>query len=325
MTNIIVVDRPELIDGTCVFTHPAPHHADEVMATAMLSLLNPSAPLFVCRTRDKNILQNVIGKHIVYDVGGDYNPAKLIFDHHQIGFSEVRPNGIKYASTGLIWRDLGIQILDSLNIPREHADYIHRKIDYSMIEDIDARDNGQNDDNGKMTTSSIFMMFNGSMTDAYTGNQEFVDACELASMLLRKKIDYLHKLAKDKAYIETLLDQIKCPVMLMPNFVEGWKELVLESDVPQAKGLLYGVYPDYGRFAISAVPLSIDHQMQWRKPFPTDWRGLEGKDLCKKTGVDTAIFCHVSGFFAVAEAKEDALKMAKIAAIGGARAASMAC
>ena len=186
MAHIVVVEKPELINRGCVFTHPAPHHADEVMATAMLSLLNPSVPLSVYRTRDKNILKSAIGKHIIYDVGEEYNPKKMVFDHHQRGFSEIRPNGIKYASTGLIWRDLGTQILRSMGIPDMYTDYIHRKIDYTMIEDIDARDNGQHDDDGKMTTSSIFMMFNGG-------------------------------------------------------------------------------FSDHGRFAISAMPLSIRHQMQWRE------------------------------------------------------------
>lgn len=59
-------------------THTAPHHADEVFATAMLAIL---FPVELYRTRDQAIIDNT--NAIVYDVGGEFNPKKKRFDHHQ--------------------------------------------------------------------------------------------------------------------------------------------------------------------------------------------------------------------------------------------------
>ncbi|WP_419467549.1 MYG1 family protein [Allochromatium tepidum] len=36
------------------------------------------------------------------DVGGEYVPERGRFDHHQRSFCEVRPNGVKYSSFGLM-------------------------------------------------------------------------------------------------------------------------------------------------------------------------------------------------------------------------------
>ena len=62
-------------------THTAPHHADEVFATAMLAIL---FPMELFRTRDQNAISNT--KAIVYDVGGEFDPARKRFDHHQKSF-----------------------------------------------------------------------------------------------------------------------------------------------------------------------------------------------------------------------------------------------
>ena len=70
-------------------THVAPHHADEVFATVMLSVL---FPVELLRTRDQEIIKNT--KAIVYDVGGEFDPSKKRFDHHQKSFSEIRDDGI---------------------------------------------------------------------------------------------------------------------------------------------------------------------------------------------------------------------------------------
>lgn len=60
-------------------THSADMHADEVLATAILSLI---IPLKIFRTKDRSLIPHDYTVFI-YDIGGEYNPATLRFDHHQ--------------------------------------------------------------------------------------------------------------------------------------------------------------------------------------------------------------------------------------------------
>jgi len=50
-----------------------------------------------------------------------------------------------------------------------------------------------------------------------------------------------------------------------------------------------------------------------RKNFPKSWAGLRDQDLQNVSGVSDAIFCHRGLFLAVAETKEGAIELAKIA------------
>jgi uncharacterized UPF0160 family protein len=85
-----------------VATHPGNFHADDVFAIAVLGLVH--GPLDVVRTRDEAV-QDAADLRV--DVGGRSDPATGDFDHHQKGGAGERPNGIRYASLGLVWRAHG--------------------------------------------------------------------------------------------------------------------------------------------------------------------------------------------------------------------------
>src|ERR687885_1182144 len=85
-----------------VATHDGSFHADEVFAVAALSLLGE--PLEVVRTRDEVAMA---ASDVRVDVGFAADPATGDFDHHQRGGAGERPNGIPYASFGLVWRHHG--------------------------------------------------------------------------------------------------------------------------------------------------------------------------------------------------------------------------
>ena len=72
---------------------------------AALTLLDE--PVEIVRTRDREVMAAC---DLRVDVGFAYDPASGDFDHHQREFSEVRPNGIGYASFGLIWREFGARV-----------------------------------------------------------------------------------------------------------------------------------------------------------------------------------------------------------------------
>src|SRR3989344_202259 len=113
-----------------VVTHSGNFHTDEVFACAVLSLLN-DGNIEVIRSRKKEVW--VTGDYVV-DVGGEYDPSRGRFDHHQEGGAGVRPNGIPYSSFGLVWKEFGEKISGS--------SYVARVIDERVAQPVDAGDNG---------------------------------------------------------------------------------------------------------------------------------------------------------------------------------------
>ena len=113
-----------------LITHNGSFHADDLFATATLSILN-EGNVKIVRTRDQKVIAT--GDY-VYDVGGIYDEKLNHFDHHQKGGAGKRENGIPYSSFGLVWKTYGEKLCDS----KEVAD----KIDHKIVQPIDALDNG---------------------------------------------------------------------------------------------------------------------------------------------------------------------------------------
>lgn len=66
-------------DGPTIGTHSGTFHCDEVLACTMLLYTDHfKAPLIV-RSRDNEVLAKL---DLIADVGGEYIPEKLRFDHH---------------------------------------------------------------------------------------------------------------------------------------------------------------------------------------------------------------------------------------------------
>ena len=82
----------------CAFTHGGKFHADDVFSSALLLYINPEISI----TRGNSVPDDFTG--IVFDIG------RGEFDHHQKD-SRVRENGIPYAAFGLLWEELGTEIL----------------------------------------------------------------------------------------------------------------------------------------------------------------------------------------------------------------------
>ena len=96
-------------------THGNVFHADEILATAILTKINPELKV----ARVFRVPQNLSPNTIVYDVG--YGEL----DHHQKGGNGVRQNGVPYASAGLVWRRFGFQVVCNTCDPQavwEHVD-----------------------------------------------------------------------------------------------------------------------------------------------------------------------------------------------------------
>ncbi|MBR3353321.1 MYG1 family protein [Candidatus Saccharibacteria bacterium] len=292
-------------------THTAPHHADEVFATAMLAIL---FPVELYRTRDQAIIDST--NAIVYDVGGEFNPEKKRYDHHQKGFSEIRPDEITYSSAGLIWREYGVEIVKKLGenkgVDDEMAAEVVSRVDGALVRGIDARDNGQGEKGDSMSVSSVISTFNALWDENEDADTCFVKACEIAGMILEREVKVAISSACGRKLIADRIKTAGGAVLVMDKFIGGWLEEVVTSDDPKAANLLYAVFPaTSGDWNVQAIPPTIEDMMAQRKPFPEGWRGLRDEELVRASGVETAIFCHTAGFFAVAKTKEDAISLAE--------------
>ncbi|KAK4126673.1 metal-dependent protein hydrolase [Parathielavia appendiculata] len=128
-------------------THNGHFHADEALAVYML---RTHIPLYsgakLVRTRDPALLAEC---HTVVDVGGEYDPSRNRFDHHQRSFSTTFPGRpTKLSSAGLVYMHFGREIISRrLDQPQAEEDseqvgLVWRKIYESFIEALDAHDNG---------------------------------------------------------------------------------------------------------------------------------------------------------------------------------------
>ncbi len=293
----------------CV-THNGAFHADDLFATATLSILN-NGNIKIIRTRDPKMFAK--GDY-VYDVGGENDPERNKFDHHQKGGGGVRENGIPYSSFGMVWKKYGEEICGS----KELAERIDRKI----VMPIDANDNGVDISKPNFqnvfaySTEAIFL----SESPTWKEDNSNIDS------IFKKQVNKIIPLLKRE--IKIAKDDIEGQDIIIGAYKNSSDKrvIVLDLDLPRylLQGTLcnfpepiYFVYPSYrgGKvlgWKTEAVRKSSD-TMESRKLFPESWRGLmedTGK-LKEVTSVPDAQFCHTSGFFLTVGSKEGAIALAE--------------
>jgi uncharacterized UPF0160 family protein len=272
------------------------------VATLRLAL----GDLGVVRTRDT---RRQARSDIRVDVGGRSDPLTGDFDHHQKGGAGERPNGVLYASFGLVWREHGTALAG--------GDAAAAAIDERLVQGIDANDNGQTitealvDGIVPMTVSGVIAARNAAWDEELTPEQEderFVDAVEFASVVLRGEL--AGAAAFDRAR-QIVLDAIAAATD--PRVVElpgnmPWRQIV----VSEAPGAVFVVYPKSDGWGMQAVPAqhgSFDNRLD----LPEAWAGLSDAELQAVTGVDDAVFAHTAGFYASAASREGILALAALA------------
>ncbi len=135
-----------------IITHEGTFHADEVFATAILKDLFPDSMelkaggkvdfVKYLRTRDpKTVSQSLQSDSVmVIDTGGEDNPEKFNYDHHQVQGAGQRENGVKYATAGLIWEQYGKEWIKYVDVYFRHKRKDRREIgEEGWIEDIDKK------------------------------------------------------------------------------------------------------------------------------------------------------------------------------------------
>lgn len=294
-------------------THNGAFHADDLFATATLSILE-KGNIKIIRTRNPKIIEK--GDYI-YDVGGVYDEFNNRFDHHQKGGAGQRENGlsaqagIPYSSFGLIWKKFGEQICGS----KEIADYIDEKI----VQPIDAVDNGIDISVPRFgnlnyySASDIFKAF-------YPSWKENISDIDL---IFKKEVEKIIPLLKRE--IKVAQDDFEGKGIIVESYNKTEDKRIIILDKPFHRNLLQDILPIYPEPIFFIYPSS--HSDDWkveavrknlktfesRKLFPETWRGLMDGDkkLVELTGVDDIIFCHQSGFFAQTKSKRGAIALAE--------------
>lgn len=274
-------------------THGGVFHADEVMATAILSAIEP-----VALNRIFDVPEDT--KAFVYDIGGG------AYDHHQRGGNGARENGVPYSSAGLIWCDFGRKLVS--------CEQAWTFVDQELIQGIDAVDNGVLpgvDYPAKPASiSNLISGFNPNWDSEQKSDDAFLEAVSFAQGILARTIASAESKARAKALVDTAIEASEERIIVLPQFAP-WQEYILTSTDAKATEALYVVFPsNRGGYIVQAIPDAIG-SFGNRKPLPESWRGVPANDLQAVSGVADANFCHKGGFIGGAYSLDGALSMAR--------------
>ena len=302
-------------------THNSVFHADEVMATAILFNVFCDNHLELIRTNNPSDYFNN-DDAIIYDIGlGKY-------DHHQKGGNGTRENGVPYAACGLIWKDFGLICIKNvisnmkLDIDEDDIQLIADIIDKSIIQGIDANDNGYHPDEiptiSNFNISNIVSSFNN--ITYYGGvshlrqNNNFRDAVDICREILNANIERLaDSISLQNELMDIIEDRDDEHILVLERYIP-WTKYVVENTTDDE--IWFVVYPssrNEGEWNMQAIPISTD-SFEQRHSVPESWWGGNKETLPKITGISGARFCHQSnGFLTTAASFEDIMNLAKIA------------
>ena len=284
-----------------VATHPGNFHADEVFAVAALRLAH--GPLEVVRTRDE---QALAAADVRVDVGGRSDPDAGDFDHHQKGGAGERPNGIRFASFGLVWRHVGEQLADDADAAAA--------IDERLVQGVDANDTGQTiieplvESVRPMTVSGVIAALNPSWDEELSDAEQdarFEEAVALATRIIEGELRGARAFARARGLVQQAIARATDPRIVELDRNMPWREAVV-SGAPDAR---FVVYPKSDGWGMQAVPTAAG-SFGNRLDLPEEWAGLSGPELADATGVEDAIFCHSARFYASAGSREGIMALA---------------
>lgn len=272
-------------------THDGSFHADEVTACALLLLFDLIDWDKITRTRDPQALSLC---EYVCDVGGIFDPAEKLFDHHQVDYKGLM------SSAGMI-----LEHLSSIGKLSGHGRHF---LHMTLIKGVDDHDNGLDPQIPGVTTySNVVSNFTPIKheVEEEEQNQAFRHAVEFAYGHLKRLWDrYLYVLSCRQTVLEAMEPRKR--VLLFEHAIP-WMDCFFELGGVEHPAL-FVVMPSGKHWKLRGVPPSLEDKMKVRMPLPQEWAGLLEEDLKKATGIQGAIFCHKGRFISVWETREDALK-----------------
>ena len=316
-------------------THSGTFHGDEVLATLLLKFHPKFLGSIVVRSRNPSILNQC---DLVCDVGGEYNPTTLRFDHHMKEFTETYENEhkIKMSSAGLIFKHFGEEIITNIlknnglyEKNEQHINELVAKVYENFIMMVDATDNGINaypsDIKPKFLNHTAYSSRIARLNPEWNSvnvdiNSRFKAAWDIAEEELYYSLNYLANGYYEAFDIVTRAVQNRQKVdergkvIILEKFCP-WKEILFEVEKKEkTEGQIFFVLflNQSNEFTMSTVPIELGN-FKFRKGLPKEWRGLRDDKLKEVSGINDIIFVHSSGFIGATKSYESSMKAVKIA------------
>ncbi|HEX2545070.1 MAG TPA: MYG1 family protein [Ramlibacter sp.] len=312
---------------TRIATHSGSFHADDVFGVTVLTALHPDHEII--RSRDAAV---IAGADFLVDVGGEWDPARGRFDHHQRGFDGARPDGGEgYASAGLVWRAVGAayvhQVARQLGqvLTEEAAQRIVGDIDASLVRYLDMVDTGA----GMVAPGAFGLSSHVAALNSTWLEEQSLDIAGRSALQLERFREamaivqrYLHRLVLRRIGQDLAAAKVRSSERLLGGKVlylrDGgmpWTGIVVQ-EMPEVLLVLYPEFDEAGqRHVLRTVPKDPGSFAN-RMDLPQEWAGLRDQQLAGVCGVADAAFCHTNLFIAVARSFEGALRMAELALQG---------
>ena len=287
MNNLLYqIHRP----GASAFTHSGKFHADDVFSAALLLYLNPEIMI----TRGNRVPEDFDG--IVFDIGrGQY-------DHHQKD-SRIRENGIPYAAFGLLWEELGADIL---------GEDLAQRFDEAFVQPLDNNDNTGE----KNELATLIGNFNPTWDAKGSNDEAFFQAVSVAGMILENKFERFRGNERADKRVEEIYAHHEQAVHDREKHRDDARILILPEFVPCQKFLseteiAFVIFPS-NRGGYCIQPQKKEYSMNYKCSFPVEWLGLENEELAVATGLKSAGFCHKGGFLMTTGELADAVQVCRI-------------
>lgn len=293
-------------------THSGGFHADELMSSVILMRIFPDAKLV--RSRAPEWITPGPDR-IVYDVGGAYDPAAGIFDHHQRN-APLREDGQPSSSFGLIWRQFGRDYLAAAGIPEANIASVHAAFDAKFVLPVDLVDNGA------LSVSSAGPLAGLALpalletlkppfdeTDPEAETRAFHTALSIARSFVEAEI--AGRAAKIRAETQVLSAIERAGDSRILELPTGmpFRPAIVKAG---AEHLLFVIHPRQNDWCLTGIRRG-DDDFALRADLPAAWAGLTGAALEAVSGVPGASFCHNARFIAAASTREAAQALAALA------------
>ena len=277
----------------CSIVHAGVFHADDATAVALLNVFyKPDAVHYVVRVPHqadiaavKNELKERLGSNteiFTIDIGREYNPDNLEFDHHQYGQGDAE---FGHAAAGLVFEYL---VKKGLIIEFEKREL------YTFIEMVDENDIGIYDDPFQGTIPWAISLMN--TDEIYDKVQDA--AFSLAVKMVEEIILNTRKRAKAKEKTLNALKEGKLlneKTLLLPEYLPGWNDVIF--DIPEFDDIDIVIWRD-------------DHEDTFKAQVVPDEPGSfgrRGRKIPYTEANEDIIFIHKGEFFGVFKTLDAAL------------------
>jgi uncharacterized UPF0160 family protein len=286
-------------------THSGIFHADEVMASVILKQLFDEVEFI--RSRNPRDFEKA---DIVYDVGDGE------FDHHN-DYKDYRENGIPYAACGLIWREYGQKLIRKIapSLNSDQVEEVFYSIDSSLIESIDAIDNGfpiERPEIHMPTVDQLVKGFNPNWNSKLDAQEQFMKAVDFCTPILLNALDgSISAIEAEKMVIHSYNHREVENILVLDRFCPWQRHL---RNIDEDGNILYVIFKDLvNGYRVQAV--SEPDSRESIKPFPQEWAGKDAETINNLVEIDDAIFVHPGRFIAGTGSLNSAMRMAELALI----------